>query len=212
VTEKIREIIFEHELDNNQTEHYYVDPDFKDDIHKMRIPENVLYVGDNKIFPDTNRLKDLFYPDTKKAKRFISIQAQILHISELYVTTLNQLKNKNIEEPHKLTIQSMLKKAGREINGQVFEVFFNYLIPPAYYPDNLVVSLSFKNISKNKKYAKYNNHSGVIGTVQDLNKQKRKMVHVLKAPNGENISPKVSFDLNYDKKDMYLRIDNWGKV
>ncbi|MCH7782949.1 HD domain-containing protein [candidate division KSB1 bacterium] len=211
VTEKIREIIFEHENNNNETEPYVGVPEFKDELQKMKIPENVIYTGDNQIFPATNRLKDVFYPDNKLTKRFISIQAQILHISELYVTTLNQLRNKNIDEPHKLTIQLMLNRAGEEINGQVFEVFFNYLIPPAYYPDNLVVVLFFKNKAKNKKYEKYNNHTGVVTTVLDLSKHKRKMIRVLKTPSGKEVTSKVSFDLIYDKKDMYLRIDDWGK-
>lgn len=211
INENIQSIILEHEQNNNEEEPYIPDPEFSDELKKLKIPDKILYVGDNELFPDPGRPKDLIYPDTEVVKRFISIPAQILHISELYVTTLDRLKRKKVEEPHKSTIQHMLKRAGKSINGQIFEVFFNYLIPPDYYPDNLIVTLYFTREGFNRKYDKFNNHKAVIMTIKDLSNRKRKVVRVLKTPKGSDIASKVSFDLIYDKKDLYLRINDWNK-
>ena len=211
MTDKIREIVLEHEQDNNDTEPMVIDNEFVEDFKRMSIPEKVRYEGDNAVFPDSSCPKELVYPGDAGIKRFLSIPAQILHISEIYVTLLSHAKTKEIKNPHQKVIQKMLQIAGGSINGQIFEIFFNYLIPISYYPDNLIVKLYFKDTSKNKKYEKYNNHTGAIATVTDLSKQTRKMVHVVKTPDGKEVSPIVSFDLAYDKPHLYMRIDDWNK-
>ncbi len=210
ISEKSREIIYEHERDNNDTEPMVVDEEFVEDFHKMEIPESVLYADDNTLFPDSSRPKEIVYPGDPGVKRFLSIPAQILHIAEFYVTFLSHAKNKGIKNPHKKAIQKMLQIAGDSINGQIFEIFFNYLVPINYYPDNLIVKLYFRDTAKNKKYAKYNNHTGAIVTVKDLSNRTRKMIHVVKTPDGEEVSPQPTFDLVYDKPHLYLRLKDWN--
>ncbi len=113
-------------------------------------------------------------------------------------------KIKGLKNPHKKVIQKMLQIAGDSINGQIFEIFFNYLVPISCYPDNLIVKLYFRDTTKN------NNHSGAIVTVKDLSNQTRKMIHVVKTPDGEEISPRPSFDLVYDKPHLYMRLKDWN--
>jgi hypothetical protein len=211
INQQTREIILEHEQKNNSDEPWTADPEFKDEVVRMNIPERILYVGNNDIFPDFHIPRDIVYPESNLVRRHLLIPSQILHISEYYVTVLNQFKQHNNKEPENKAVQYLLNEAGTGINGQIFEVFFNYLVPPQYYPDNLIIKLYFRDTQQNKKYERYNNHIGVIVTIKDLNNQPRKMIHIIKDSSGREIEQKATFDLIFDKKNMYLRIDDWNK-
>ncbi len=82
--------------------------------------------------------------------------------------------------------------------------FSTILSQSAAKPDNLTVKLYFRDTTKN------DNHSGAIVTVKDLSNQTRKMIHVVKTPDGEEISPRPSFDLVYDKPHLYMRLKDWN--
>ena len=169
----------------------------------MNIPENVIYLGTNRIQPDAAKPKEMLFPGTKIVKRYMSLSSQILHVSEMYVTTLDRYKRRGVKDPHKETIKLMVKQAGMKINGRIFEVFFNHLIPAEYYPENLVVTLNTRSATLDKSQIGYHKCIGVIFTDTGNDGKPTKKIRIFKGPDGKDLQKKITFDLREEKKSMY---------
>ncbi|MFC1493113.1 hypothetical protein ACFL6O_04070, partial [candidate division KSB1 bacterium] len=205
----IREYIIEHEQKINGTGPRFFDPLFKDEIDLLKISYNSYYFGSNSISLDSSKPKEIVYPEKNIVKRILSVPSQILHISEMYVTTLYRFKRKNVKDPHKEALTLMVKQAGEKINGQIFEIFFNHFVPPDYYPDNLIVKLLFTSKIDNIDYRRFNDYQGVIFSKEDEEKNVKKFLHTVKDKEGNEITDRRRFDLNKSKKSIYLKIDEW---
>ncbi|MFC1556717.1 HD domain-containing protein [candidate division KSB1 bacterium] len=211
VSRNTRSIVLEHEQKINGSGPNVSQNEFSDELSKMNVPKEITYIGENKIRVDSSHTRDIEFPGTDRIKRFMSLASQILHVSELYVTKLDQNRRRKVEDPHKETLKLMVNEAGERINGEVFEVFFNHLIPPDYYPDNLVVTLKAEPGDKGIKYKEFDKCTGVILNVKDSSGVPRKMLQILKQPDGREYPKKVIFDLANEKKYIYLKIDDWSK-
>jgi len=211
ITPAVRSIVLEHEQKIDGTGPKIKDPEFSEELDKMGIPKEIIYLGDNKINLYQSHPKEIHFPGLPLVKQYMNITSQILHISEFYVTTLDRFKRRKVVDPHKETLKVMLKQAGSKINGQVFEVFFNHLIPPDYYPENLVVKIDSRTPGIDKKYVAYHNYSAVILSVKDAEEKPRKMMRIIKKPDGREVSQNILFDLITEKKSLYLKIDDWSK-
>lgn len=205
----IREYVLEHEQKINGTGPRFIEPLFRDEIKLLKISQNAFYFGSNSTTTDTSRPKEVVYPEKNITKRFLTVPSQILHISEMYVTTLHRFKRKSVRDPHKETLTQMVKQAGERINGQIFETFFNHLVPPDYYPDNLIVKLQFTSKIDNMDYRRFNGYQAVIYSKEDEEKKLKKYLHTVKDKEGNEISDRRNFDLNKHKKSIYLKIDEW---
>ncbi len=211
ISSRVRSIVLEHEQKNDGAGPRIDNNEMASDLEKMGMPANIIYIGDNMVNSEYAHPKEVHFPGLSIVKRYMLTTSQILHVSELYVTMLDRFKRRNVPDPHKETLKIMLKQAGTKINGQVFEIFFNHLIPPDYYPENLVVTLDTRHRDIRRKYPEYHKHSGVIITIQNENGVPQKSLHVVKGPDGTDVKQKKVFNLNQDKKHLYLKIDDWSK-
>ena len=209
ISPKIREFILEHEQKINGTGPRFFDPVFEEEIKLLNISQNSYYFGSNSVVIDTTKPKDVVFPEKNIVKRFLSVTSQILHISEMYVTTLYRFKRKNVKDPHKETLTLMVKQAGEKINGHIFETFFNHFVPPDYYPDNMIVKLKFIAKIDNIDYRRFNDFQAVIYSKEDEEKNIKKFLHTVKDKEGNETSDRRNFDLNKYKKCIYLKIDEW---
>ncbi|MFC1555525.1 HD-GYP domain-containing protein [candidate division KSB1 bacterium] len=207
----VRSIVLEHEQKIDGAGPRIKDKELKDELEAMNIPENVIYLGSNKILPDASKPKEMFFPGTNVVKRYMSISSQILHVSEMYVSTLDRFKRRGVKDPHKETIKVMVKQAGTRINGRIFEVFFNHLIPPEYYPENLVITLNTRSAALDKTHIGYHKCIGVVFTEVGPDGKSTKKLRIFKGPDGKDLQKKITFDMNEEKKRMYLVIDDWNR-
>lgn len=205
----VRNIILEHEQKINGSGPSVYNRDFKEELKLLGINKKTVYVGQNSLIMNNKAPSELYYPHKDLIKKTMSMSSQILNISETYVSYLNNYIRKKVDYPHQNTVKRMINEAGTKINGLMFERFFNYLIPPDCYPEKLIVTIQFLNPSTEKEKLKYHNYKGVIYTKPEKDRPNRKVLHPIKNATGEDVKSNVVFDLNKDKKNLYLKLDNW---
>ncbi len=209
IASDVREMILEHEQENDGSGPRLYNKEFSREMDVFKIKEDMVYFGDNSIKVDYSKPKHIVYPEKNLTKCNLTLASQILHISEMYVTKLNMLMRKNVPDPHKEALTLMLYDAGHKINGRVFEIFFNYLVPPIYYPDNLLVKLKFLQRVDNVDYTLYNDFTGVILSRQNEDGRIRKFIHLIRDDKGNELPEKRNFDIIKNKRNMFLMIDEW---
>ncbi len=219
INKQVRDMILQHEQKIDGTGPVLYDNEFSRDLKIIGIERNTRYYGYNIIPNDKTERRDLLdfwvaqdVIHKRIAGNKIMFGAQLLHIAELYVTSLELKEREKIPSPHLKVVKDMIAQAGTKINGKVFEVFFNYLIPKMYYPDKLIVNVQFLGTPKTYEIAALRGGLGILHTKKgEFSEEDEKVAIVFRDVRGKELKKKIVIYLNDKQLRPYLVIDDWKK-
>ena len=166
-----------------------------------------LGINNKTQFKGINFLEKENLEDKDKNIQMLEIGSQILNVVERFLSLYDEFKIER-DHPYYETIRTMYKETGTKLNGKIWEIFFNKLIPKKYYPQGLIVRVGFCKEEVGGMRYNYKNCKGFL--IDDFDKKtgkiQKKCVIKWDAKGKQFNNPII---INIEKGDLYFIIDDW---